>query len=137
MREHETAEARVERVQGLVGSAGADLVLEVSGVPAAFVEGIQLARPGGTVVEIGNVSIGREHEVSIAPGLITRKTLRVQGFVRYQPWFLHRTLRFLERKHRDHPFDELTDREYGLEQVGEAIGRAEARAVARPAIVPA
>ena len=137
MREHETAGERVEQVQALTDGYGADVVLEVTGVPAAFVEGVGLARPGGTLVEIGNVSVGQEHEVSIAPGLITRKMLRVQGFVRYQPWFLHRALRFLERKHRDHPFDALSDREYGLEDVGEAIEREEGKKVARPAIVPA
>ncbi len=41
------------------------------------------------VVEIGNVSLGKEHEVSLAQGLITRKNLHVQGVVRYQPWYLH------------------------------------------------
>ena len=51
------------------------------------------------------MSVGRKHEVSFAPGLITRTSLRVQGCVRYQPWFLHRSLRFLERRHGDHPFD--------------------------------
>jgi L-iditol 2-dehydrogenase len=137
MREHETAGERIEQVKALTDGYGADVVLEVTGVPAAFVEGVGLARPGGTLVEIGNVSVGQEHEVSLAPGLITRKMLRVQGFVRYQPWFLHRALRFLERKHRDHPFDALSDREYGLEDVGEAIEREEEKKVARPAIVPA
>jgi threonine dehydrogenase-like Zn-dependent dehydrogenase len=137
MREHETAGERIEQVKALTDGYGADVVLEVTGVPAAFVEGVGLARPGGTLVEIGNVSVGQEHEVSLAPGLITRKMLRVQGFVRYQPWFLHRALRFLERKHRDHPFDALSDREYGLEDVGEAIEREEGKKVARPAIVPA
>ena len=71
-------------------------------------------RPGGRVIEIGNVSVGEEHEVSLAPGLITRKMIRVQGFVRYQPWYLHKALGFLERKHDDHPFEELTDKEYAL-----------------------
>lgn len=137
MKEHPTAEERVERVQSLTGSYGADVVLEVTGVPAAFVEALQLVRPGGKVVEIGNVNVGKEHEVSLAPGLITRKMVRVQGFVRYQPWYLHKALRFLERKHRDHPFDELSDREYGLDDVGEAISRGGAKKVARPAVVPA
>ncbi len=137
MKEHPTAEERVEQVQSLTGGYGADVVLEVAGVPAAFIEALQLARPGGRVVEIGNVNIGKEHEVSLAPGLITRKMVRVQGVVRYQPWYLHKALRFLERKHRDHPFDELSDQEYGLDDVGEAIEREEAKKVARPAIVPA
>jgi L-iditol 2-dehydrogenase len=136
MQEHPTAEERVEQVQSLTGGYGADVVLEVTGVPAAFLEALQLARPGGRVVEIGNVSLGKEHEVSLAPGLITRKNLRVQGFVRYQPWYLHRALRFLERKHQDHPFDELSDQEYALEDAGKAIELEEARKVARPAIVP-
>ncbi len=137
MQEHATPEERVERVQALTGGHGADVVLEVTGVPAAFAEALQLVRPGGRVVEIGNVSVGKEHEVSLAPGLITRKNVRVQGIVRYQPWYLHRALRFLERKHRDHPFNELTDREYALEDVGEAIEREETKQVARPAVVPA
>ncbi len=137
MGEHATPEERVEKVRELTGGYGADVVLEVTGVPTAFIEAVHLARPGGKVVEIGNVSVGEEHEVPLAPGLITRKNLRVQGFVRYQPWYLHRSLRSLERKHRDHPFDELTDREYALEDVGEAIEREEAKQVARPAVVPA
>jgi L-iditol 2-dehydrogenase len=45
-------------------------------------------------------------------------------------------LGFLERKHGDHPFDELTDEEYTLKDVGRAIERAEAKKVARPAVVP-
>jgi len=136
LREHEAPEERVEVVRNLTDDYGADVVLEVAGVPAAFVEALHLARPGGSVIEIGNVNVGPEHEVSVAPGLITRKNLRVQGMVRYQPWYLHRALKFLERKHQDHPFDELADREYTLEEVGEAIEREEARKVARPAVVP-
>ncbi|MGF1472752.1 MAG: zinc-binding dehydrogenase [Rubrobacteraceae bacterium] len=136
LQEHETPEERVEQVEALTGGYGADVVLEVAGVPAAFVEALQFARPGGKIVQIGTVNIGKENEVSIAPGLITRKNLQVQGFVRYHPWHLHKSLRFLERKHRDHPFDELTDREYALEDVGEAIELEEAKQVARPAVVP-
>lgn len=136
MQEHSTAEERLEQVQALTGGYGADVVLEVTGVPTAFVEALQFARPGGRIVEIGNVSVGEEHEVSLSPGLITRKMLRIQGFVRYEPWYLHRALQFLERKHKDHPFDELSDREYSLEDVGEAIERQEAKEVPRPAIAP-
>jgi threonine dehydrogenase-like Zn-dependent dehydrogenase len=137
MKEYPEAEDRVRQAQSLTDGYGADVVLEVSGVPAAFVEALHLVRPGGRVIEIGNVSVGKEHEVSLAPGLITRKSIRVQGFVRYQPWYLHKALGFLERKHEDHPFDELTDEEYALEDVGRAIERAEAKRVARPAVVPA
>jgi threonine dehydrogenase-like Zn-dependent dehydrogenase len=136
MGSHPTAEARAERVAALTGGDGADVVMELTGVPAAFPEAIQLARPGGQVIEIGNVSVGREHEVALSPGLITRKALRVRGFVRYHPWYLHRSLQFLGRRQSLHPFDALTDREYGLHEVGDAILREEAKQVARPAVVP-
>ncbi len=135
MQEHATPEERMERVQALTGGYGADVVLEVTGVPAAFVEALQLVRPSGRVVEIGNVNLGKEHEVSLAPGLITRKNVRAQGFVCYQPWYLHRSLRFLEGKHQEPPFNELTDREYALKDVGEAIERSVVKQEARQAVV--
>lgn len=136
MNEHSTPEERVAEVQSLTGGYGADVVLDVTGVPAAFLETVQFVRPGGKVAEIGTVSLGAEYEISLAPGLITRKVMRIQGFVRYQPWYLHKALLFLERKHGEHPFGELTDREYGLEEAGEAIRQGEARKAARPAVVP-
>ena len=37
---------RVARVQELTGGVGADMVLEVTGVPASFVEAVELARVG-------------------------------------------------------------------------------------------
>lgn len=137
LRELQTQEARVERVKELTGGFGADVVIEVAGVPAAFVEALHLVRPGGTVVEIGNVNVGPEHQAPIAPGLITRKGIRVQGFVRYQPWYLHRALEFLERRQSEHPFAGLSDREYKLDEVSEALAGTESKRVARPAILPA
>lgn len=136
MRELPRVEDRVAAVQELSGGYGPDVVLEVTGIPAAFVEALQMVRPGGTVIEIGNVSLGAAHETSLAPGLITRKMIRVQGVVRYNPWFLHKSLLLLERRQADHPFDELSDREYALEEVDEAIQRTERKEVARPSIVP-
>src|SRR5215211_4217579 len=66
MNEYPEAGDRVRQVQSLTDGYGADVVLEVSGVPAAFAEALQLVRPGGRVIEIGNVSVGKEHEVSLA-----------------------------------------------------------------------
>lgn len=136
MRAHSTTDERLARVRELVGRRGADMVIELTGVPAAFTEALELVRPGGTVISIGNVNVGVAHEVALSPGLITRKAIHVRGFVRYHPWYLHRALRFLERRQALHPFDELSDRVYSLDEIGEAIARGEERRVARPAIVP-
>jgi threonine dehydrogenase-like Zn-dependent dehydrogenase len=135
MRADATVEEHVGRVAEMTGG-GADLVMEITGVPAAFTEALELARPGARVIEIGNDSADAGHQVPMAPGMITRKALRVTGSMRYHPWFLYRALQFLQRRHGLHPFDQLSDREYGLHEVAEAIGRTEAKQVARPAVVP-
>jgi L-iditol 2-dehydrogenase len=136
LKEYSTVEQRVERVKSLTADYGPDVVLEVTGIPAAFAEAVQLVRPGGRVVEIGNVNVGSEFETQLAPGFITRKAIHIQGFVRYEPWFLHQSLRFLQRQHTAYPFDQLSDREYDLSEVAEAIRGTEAKAVARPVITP-
>ncbi len=136
LKEHSTVEQRVARVKSLTAGYGPDVVLEVTGIPAAFAESVQLVRPGERVVEIGNVSVGPAFETPLSPGFITRKAIRIQGFVRYEPWFLYKALQFLQRQHTAYPFNRLTDREYGLSEVAEAIRGTEAKAVARPVITP-
>lgn len=62
---------------------GADLVMEVSGSPTAFEDALQLARPGGTIVEFGAYT-SRGH-AQVSPSLICRKDLTVLGSNGYGP----------------------------------------------------
>jgi threonine dehydrogenase-like Zn-dependent dehydrogenase len=125
---------RAAIVRDLTGGAGADAVLEVAGVPAAFPEAIELVRSGGRVATVGNINA--EAAVSVVPGLITRKGLTIRGVLRYDPWYLHRAVQFLARRRHDHPFDALTDRSYPLDDVVDALRAGESHQVARVAIVP-
>lgn len=134
MGEHRTADERVEEVAGLTAGLGADVVLEVTGVPAAFAEAVELARVGGRVASVGNLNAAAT--VPVSPGVLTRKSLMVQGVLRYHPWYLHRAVAFLARRHERHPFAAFTDRSYGLDQVVEALRSGESRSVARAALVP-
>ena len=127
---------RLEQVKKISGSDGADVVLEVSGVPSAFAEALQLVRTGGRVIGIGNILTGPEFETSIAPGVITRKGITVKGIVRYAPYYLHRSLKFLEKNHRKYPYEKFSDREYSLGEAKEALERSESRSVARAIIAP-
>ena len=69
--------ARAARVRELTGGRGADLVVECTGVPAAVAEGIDLVRPGGRVLVLGQYT---DHgPTPINPHLITRKHLSVDG----------------------------------------------------------
>ncbi|KKM10014.1 zinc-binding alcohol dehydrogenase [Clostridiales bacterium PH28_bin88] len=136
MKNYASMEARVQEVQRMTSGQGGDVVLEVAGVPAAFVEGLNMVRPAGRYVSIGNVNVSKEFEVSMSPGLITRKSCQVIGVVRYNPWYLYEALKFLERNHTQYPFGDLTDKEYSLDEVQIALEKAEAREVTRPVIVP-
>ena len=126
----------VEDVAKLTGGAGADVVLEVAGVPEAFSEALEMVRTAGRIISIGNVSIGEGHEISIAPGLITRKCAVVIGVVRYNPWYLKKALDFLERTHTKIDFSRLSATEFSLEEVNEALLAAESRSAIRPVIIP-
>jgi len=129
------AEEVVAEVSSLTGG-GADVVLEVAGVPKAFAQALEMVRPVGRVISIGNVSLGEGHEVSVAPGLITRKAIQVLGVIRYLPWYLKKSMEFLQRNHRKVDFGKMSATPFRLEEVGEALKQAEARTVIRAAIVP-
>jgi threonine dehydrogenase-like Zn-dependent dehydrogenase len=134
MREHTSAEDRVKAVADLTGGLWADVVLEVTGVPAAFSEAIELARTGGRVASVGNLNAAAT--VPVSPGVLTRKSLTVLGVLRYDPWYLHKAVAFLARRQARHPFAAFTDRTFSLEDVLDALRSGESRSVARAAIVP-
>lgn len=122
---------RVEAVREATGGEGPDAVIDVTGVPTAFSDGVRTVRPGGRFVSIGNISPGRLCDFD--PGLYTRSGVRILSAIRYHPWFLGRALRFIS----DHPgygWDELLDAEYPLEQVQQALEDSAARRIARASV---
>ena len=124
---------RIARVKELTGGHGADLVIEVAGVPAAFNEALLLARAGGRGVGMGNISPGQT--VAIDPGLLTRTGVRILPIMRYQPWYLKKALDFLSDYKDTYPFDELVDAEFTLDQIEEALARSVDRTVTRASIL--
>lgn len=131
---HTSAAERVAAVQALTGGVGADVVLEVTGHPAAFGEAVDLARSGGRIASVGNLNA--EAAIALVPGIVTRKSLTIRGILRYDPWYLHTAVQFLERRGGLHPFGELAGQDYRLEDVVAALRDGESRSVARAAIVP-
>lgn len=133
-REHATVEARAERVRELTDGLGADVGVEVAGVPPAFAEGIRLVRKGGRYVEIGNVNPG--HTVDFDPGLLTRRAIDIYPAIRYDPWYLRKALEFLDEHVDDYPYAQLIDTEFDLVDVEEALERSESRDVTRATLLP-
>jgi threonine dehydrogenase-like Zn-dependent dehydrogenase len=133
-REYDTVDARADRVRELTDGVGADVGVEVAGVPDAFSEGIHLLRDGGRYLEIGNVSPGQMTDFD--PGSLTRKALTIESAVRYQPWYLKRALRFLEENVDKYPYEDLIDAHFNLEDVDEALAESDSRDVTRAALNP-
>lgn len=133
-REYETAEARADKVRELTDGTGADVAVEVAGVPEAFNEGIELLRVGGRYLEMGNVRPG--HSVDFDPGKLVRKSIDITTAVEYNPWTLYDSLEFLANTKEDYPYEELLDEEYNLVDVEEALERSESRELTRATLVP-
>lgn len=136
LREVTTVEDRTAAVAAVTGGAGADVVLEVTGVPAAFPEALSLVRIGGRVVSLGNLNVGPANEVPVAPGLLARKQAVIHGILRYDPWYLRRALEFLVETVDSVPYDALTSAEFPLADISIAFAKSESREVARASIIP-
>ncbi|WP_251329687.1 zinc-binding dehydrogenase [Haloplanus pelagicus] len=134
LRTYDSVEQRAERVRELTGGDGADVGVEVAGVPEAFAEGIELLRAGGRYLEMGNVVPG--HTTEFDPGAMTRKSIDVRSVMRYDPWYLRTALEFLHETGDDYPFEELVGEGYPLDEVDAAIRRSDERDVARASLVP-
>ena len=133
-REVDTVDARADRVRELTDGVGADVAIEVAGVPEAFSEGIELLRKGGRYLEMGNVRPG--HTIDFDPGKLTRKSIDVTTAVEYDPWKLYEALEFLADTIDDYPYEDLLDAEYALAEVEDALEASEAREITRATLVP-
>jgi threonine dehydrogenase-like Zn-dependent dehydrogenase len=108
---------RVAAVQELCG--GADVVIELAGVPQVLSEGIAYLRPGGRYILIGNVQANLE--ATIVPQSIVRAGKELIGVVTYPQWALPRALTWLDARQSAYPFADLVARAFTLEQINEAI----------------
>lgn len=129
---YDSVEKRADYIHSLTGGQGADLGIEVSGVPAAFSEGIHLIRTGGRYLSIGNVSPGKL--TPFDPGLLTRKSITIIPVVRYDPWYLNKALTFLSDNMDKYPFASMIDGQFCFNDIQEALDKSAAREVTRASI---
>ncbi|GAA4282692.1 zinc-binding dehydrogenase [Brevibacterium daeguense] len=124
-------DGRVELLREATGG-GADVVIDLTGVPSAFSESVRSTRSGGIMVEIGNISPNKYTEFD--PGLFTRTGVQIRAAIRYPVEVLGRALTFMaDTAHL--PWESLVDRDFTVDQVPEAVAAAEAKEVTRAGIV--
>jgi threonine dehydrogenase-like Zn-dependent dehydrogenase len=122
---------RVARVLELT-DGGADSALEMTGIPEAVLEGVEMVRPGATYIVIGNVMPGRTIPLDI--GSLTRRSVTIHPVIRYHQKVLLDSLKFLSRNVGVLPFDQVVDATYPLNDVMTALEDSRTRKVNRAAL---
>jgi L-iditol 2-dehydrogenase len=129
---------RVRFVHERTEGRGADVALEVAGVPAVVQEGLELLRYGGRYCLVGNIVPGARGEV--VPHDVVRGSREVLGVVGYEAWALPRALDFLARTRERYPFHRLVSHRYPLEEINRAFEEADwalsQGKVTRAALIP-
>jgi threonine dehydrogenase-like Zn-dependent dehydrogenase len=118
-------------VDALTGG-GADVAVEVTGVPAVFAEGIFYLRPKGRYAVMGTISPGLT--TMFDPGALVRRSVTIHGINRYPPDYLRRALQFLAEHERELPMERLFDAQFPLEQLQLALEKSKRREIQRATI---
>jgi D-arabinose 1-dehydrogenase-like Zn-dependent alcohol dehydrogenase len=111
---------RLDRVRALTSGRGADIVMEFTGHPDAFGEGLDLARRGARYVVVGQLGQGT---TTIKPSMIVSKNLRVLGSFSGQAKAYWKALDFVSKHVGNIPFERMISNRYKLEDVNTALTR--------------
>ena len=113
-------EERVDAVRVLTAGRGADIVMEFTGHPAAFNEGLDLIRRGGRYVVVGQLGAGT---TTFRPALIVSKQLRILGSLSGRAKAYWKALDFLSAHRKAVPFERMISTRYSLGDVNIAMER--------------
>lgn len=129
--ERTTPEERLDAVRKLTEGRGADIVMEFTGQPGAFNEGLDLVRRGGRYLTVGQLGEG---ETTIKPSTIVKKNLRVIGSFSGDARSYWRALQFADRWRGRIPFEKMISNSFTLEQANEALASMKALKEIKPVI---
>jgi threonine dehydrogenase-like Zn-dependent dehydrogenase len=128
-----TAEARLARVRELTGGLGAEVVLELSGAPYAFAEGLDFLRPGGRYAVVGQLG-GPLTPVQAA--LIVRKGATILGVQSADIGQFWKALEFVRGTAGRYDFEAMLTGRYPLDRINEAIQQMKAFGEIKPLVLP-
>lgn len=122
---------RKDRILDLTNGRGPDIVIEGSGAPTAFQEGLEMIRKGGKYLIIGQTS---RIETPVTPNLIVNKSLDVMGSISATISHYYRALQFVKNKRRKYTFADIVTNKYSLEQVNDALSAMQSGREIKPVI---
>lgn len=115
-----THEERLDRVRSMTGGRGADIVLEFTGHPPAFSEGLDLVRKGGRYCVVGQLG---DRETSIKPSTIVKKNINVIGSFSGDARSYWQALEFAAKYESQIPLHKILSNRYALDDVNIAMAR--------------
>ena len=129
-----SVEEIVRTVQGLTGGFGADVVMEVAGIPSLVSLGLTCLRIGGRFVEIGNAFPGAEFSYDASDILFRRLTL--MGIHNYDTKHLQMGIDFLSMNPGGFPFEDIVTHRVRFEEINRGLRIAESGEAIRVAVLP-
>jgi L-iditol 2-dehydrogenase len=127
-----TADERVSAVQQLTGGRGADVVIEMSGAPSAFNEGMSMLAAGGRYLVVGQA---HGDTVAFNPSTIVFKHATVIGCLSAGVQHYWRALQFLSRYSDRFAWQDMISGPYRLEDVNDAFDAMASWQAIKPAVV--
>ena len=102
---------------GLGDGRGADIVIEAAGTEAAWLEALELVRPGGTVLAFGGLPTSAR--VAVDAYRIHYEEVALRGAFHHTPRHVRAALAFLASS--AYPFERLITHQVGLGGVGQML----------------
>lgn len=134
LNDHATPESREKEVKKATRGLGADVVLEMAGIPAVFGESLSLVRAGGKIVEFGHFTdVGT---VPVNPQHIVNKEVDILGVFAYPNSQIAIALNLLDQTRDRFPYHELITNRYPVEDVVEAMHAGLNKTCVKSMIVP-
>jgi D-arabinose 1-dehydrogenase-like Zn-dependent alcohol dehydrogenase len=114
--------ARTAEVLRFTGGWGADVVVEVAGVPDPYPEGVRMLARGGRYLALGSIVAGRTFAAD--PSLFIGPNRSLVGVSLYPPATLQQALAFLVRCHERYPLRRIAERTFALSNIDAAFASA-------------
>jgi D-arabinose 1-dehydrogenase-like Zn-dependent alcohol dehydrogenase len=129
--EYKSLSERSDRIFNLTNGRGPEVVIECSGVPDAFNEGLDMIQKGGRYLIMGQSSPAK---VSVVPSILTSKCLTIVGNASAAITHFYKALQFIKNRRTKYPFADIVSNKYPLEQINEALANMEAGKEIKPVI---
>jgi threonine dehydrogenase-like Zn-dependent dehydrogenase len=122
---------RKDQILSLTNGRGPEVVVECTGVPAAFTEALDMIQKGGRYLVMGQTSATT---LPVAPGIITGKALTIVGASGASIPHYYKALQFIKDKRTKYPFADIVTHKYRLEEINEALTKMASGEAIKPVI---